>query len=184
MSTPAKIHRFSPAEFLAWEGKQPGRHELVDGVPYAMAGAGRLHEAVSMALAALFWAHLAGRRCQVYKSDLKVQVGADFLYPDIVITCDPADGGADSAITAPVVVVEVLSRPTAAYDRGEKRERYQALASLEVYLLIDPETREIERYDRASGWAGHLLAPTERLDVEPIGFSTEQAEIFSRVDQP
>lgn len=182
MSTPAKIHRFSPAEFLAWETRQPERHELVDGIPYAMAGAGRLHEAVSMALAALLWAHLDGRRCQVYKSDLKVQVGADYLYPDIVVTCDPADGRADSAITAPVVVVEVLSRPTAAFDRGEKRERYQALASLDVYLLIDPETREIERYDRASGWTRRVLAPAERLVVEPIGFSTEQAVIFSRLD--
>jgi Uma2 family endonuclease len=169
----------SPEAFLTWEDKQPERYELVDGIPYAMAGAGRLHEAVAGALFAILWAHLEGKSCQAYKSDLKVQVGDDFFYPDIVVTCDAVDRRADVALAAPVAIVEVLSRPTAAYDRGEKRERYQVLASLQTYLLVNPETREVERYERASNWARQVLPPSEPIAIAAIGFSCEQQRVFA-----
>jgi Uma2 family endonuclease len=179
MAIRAPIRRLTPAEYLAWEAEQPDRNELVDGIPYAMAGAGRLHEEVALALAALLWTHLRGGSCRVYKSDRRLQVGDDFFYPDIVVTCNVEDRQTDGAIKAPTAIIEVLSRPTAAYDRGEKRERYATLASLETYVVVDPESRAIERYDRTGAWTRYVLAPQDALVIEGIGFSTDQAAIFS-----
>lgn len=184
MGIPAPIRRLTPAEYLAWEDEQPDRNELVDGMPYAMAGAGRLHEEVALALSALLWTHLRGRPCPVYKSDRRLQVGDDFFYPDIIVTCDGEDRRVEGAIKAPAVIIEVLSRPTAAYDRGEKRERYTTLASLQTFLVIDPESRTIERYDRATAWTRSVLPPQEALVLEGIGFSVDPREIFSSLDQP
>jgi len=39
-------------------------------------------------------------------------------------------------VTNPSVIVEVLSPSTEAYDRGEKREHYQQIASLREYVLV------------------------------------------------
>ena len=181
MSTPASVRRLSVDEYLAWEADQLDRHELVDGIPHAMAGAGRLHEEVAGALFALLWAHLEGKDCRVYKGDRKLQVGADFFYPDIVVTCDPADRRTDGAIKAPVAIVEVLSRPTSAFDRGEKLERYATLASLQAYLIADPERRQVERYDRADGWARKTLGPAERIQIAAIGFICDPQRIFAAV---
>jgi Uma2 family endonuclease len=182
MGIPAPIRRLTPAEYLAWEDEQPDRNELVDGVPYAMAGAGRLHEEVAGALFALLWTHLRGQPCRSYKSDRRLQVGDDFFYPDIVVTCDAEDRRTEGAIRAPAVIIEVLSRPTAAYDRGEKRERYTILASLDTYVVVDPESRAIERYDRSGGWARRVLAPQDALVLERVGFSAAPGEIFSSLD--
>jgi Uma2 family endonuclease len=173
------MRRLSAEAYLAWEADQLDRYELVDGIPYAMAGAGRLHEEVAGALFALLWGHLESKECRAYKGDRKLQVGADFFYPDIVVTCDAADRRADGAIKAPVAIVEVLSRPTAAYDRGEKLERYARLDSLETYLIADPESRQVERYDRAGGWTRRTLAPNEAVVIAAIGFACDQQRIFA-----
>jgi Uma2 family endonuclease len=182
VSTPAPLHRLSPEAYLAWEAEQIDRYELVEGIPYAMAGAGRLHEEVAGALFALLWGHLEGKPCRAYKGDRKLQVGADFFYPDIVVTCDPADRRADGAIRAPVAIIEVLSRPTAAYDRGEKRERFATLTSLEVSIIADPEARQVERYDRARGWIRRSLESTEPIVIAAVGFACDQQRIFAAVD--
>ena len=182
MGIPAPLRRLTPREYLAWESEQPDRNELVDGVPYAMPGAGRLHEEVAGALFAIIWAHLKGRPCRAYKSDRRLQVGDDFFYPDIVVTFDAEDRRADGAIKAPAVIIEVLSLPTAAYDRGEKRERYTTLPSLEVYLIVDPERRTFERYDRAHGWNCQVLSPNEPVNLEPIDFPLRQADAFATLD--
>lgn len=181
MSIPAPIRRLSPGAYLAWEADQLDRYELVDGIPYAMAGAGRLHEEVALALSAILWAHLEGKPCRVYKADRKLQVAGDFFYPDIVVTCDAEDRDADGAIRSPVAIVEVLSRPTAAYDRGEKRERYTTLDSLQVYLVVDPESRQVERYDRADGGRRRALGSTEPVVIAAIDFACEQQRIFAAV---
>lgn len=172
----------APETFLAWEAEQLDRYELVDGWPYAMVGAGRVHEEVAGAIFAVLWTHLEGNPCRAYKGDRKVQVGTDFFYPDVVVTCDTEDRSVDGPIKAPVAIVEVISRPTAAYDRREKYERYISLPSLEVYLIVDPEHRQVERYERASGWVRQELGPAEPISIVAIGFSCPQQRIFAALE--
>jgi Uma2 family endonuclease len=182
MSTPAPLRRLSPEAFLAWEAQQLDRYELVDGIPYAMAGAGRLHEEVAGALFAILWTHLEGKPCRPFKADRKLQVDIDFFYPDIIVTCDADDRLGDGPLRSPIAIIEVLSRPTAAYDRGEKRERYTSLKSLDVYFIIDPETRQVERYERASHWSANVLPSSEPVRIPAIEFTVEQARLFAALD--
>ncbi len=43
MGEPARLKRLSPEEYLKEEAAYPQKRELVEGVAYAMAGAGRAH---------------------------------------------------------------------------------------------------------------------------------------------
>ena len=81
---------------------------------------------------------------------MKVQVAQDtVLYPDVFVTCDPADLATDMIFKAPMLVLEVLSPTTQAYDRSQKFALYRRLESLREYVLVDPETRRVEAFRRS-----------------------------------
>lgn len=60
-----------------------------------------------------------------------------FYYPDIIVTCDPRDQETSDHKRFPKLIVEVLSKSTEAFDRGDKFIDYQTLESLEEYVLIN-----------------------------------------------
>ena len=49
-------------------------------------------------------------------------------------------------ILNPVLIAEVLSESTAAFDRGKKFLAYQQIASLQEYLLVSQDEFVIEHY--------------------------------------
>ncbi|BAZ91186.1 hypothetical protein NIES932_26930 [Raphidiopsis curvata NIES-932] len=75
----------------------------------------------------LIRSHLRGSACQVFNSDLKVNIPgtSNYTYPDLSVTCDNRDREHSLYITYPCVIVEVLSSGTEAYDRGKKFEKYR-----------------------------------------------------------
>jgi Uma2 family endonuclease len=86
------LPRWTAARYLEMERASPIKHEYVDGVVYAMAGGTQAHNAIVANLVALPRAAARGGPCRVYPSDMKVRVAADvYLYPDVSISCDPAD---------------------------------------------------------------------------------------------
>jgi Uma2 family endonuclease len=50
----------------------------------------------------------------------------------------------------PVVIVEVLSKSTQDYDRGQKFEHYRTLPSLVDYLTVAQDRPHIEHWSRQS----------------------------------
>ena len=56
--------------------------------------------------------HLRGKRCRVFKGDMKVRLNLNekdlFYYPDVMVVCDPADSEPYSK-TRPKLIVEVMS---------------------------------------------------------------------------
>lgn len=83
-------------------------------------------------------------------------------------------------VTNPRVIVEVLSPGTGEYDRGEKREHYQTLASLSDYVLVDPHDRAIEVFSRdASGaWSERRYGPGEQAVVASVGATLDVDELY------
>ena len=52
--------------------------------------------------------------------------------------------------TEPKLIAEVLSPSTAAYDRGLKFSHHRSIASLQEYMLIDPDTRRTDCYRKGA----------------------------------
>ena len=138
----------SAAAFLAWDATQTLRHEFVRGEVFAMAGAGEAHVTVSGNVYALLRQHLKGTPCRTFITDMKLRVeAADALfYPDVFVTCSATDAADPMVKREPVLLVEVLSPATAAFDRGDKFAAYRLLPSLREYLLIDPASRRCDLY--------------------------------------
>src|SRR4051812_40698878 len=138
MSTQPKPH-LTPEQYLEIERAAEYKSEYFDGEMFAMSGAREAHNVVAMNIGAELREQLRQKPCRVYPSDMRVRVSSTglYTYPDVVAVCDKpqfADEVTDTLLN-PVLVVEVLSPSTEAYDRGRKFDHYKTIESLREYLL-------------------------------------------------
>ena len=175
----------SLAEYLALEAASEVKHDFVNGEVYARSGGTPEHSALAVAFGAELRAALAGKPCSPFSSDARVRVestGSSF-YPDLSVVCgkvEPAAGDGD-AITNPVVLVEVLSESTEAYDRGAKAGHYRRLASLKEYVLVSQAERriEVQRLNERGVWELHFFGPGERVELASLGVSVALDAVYA-----
>src|SRR5918912_1251120 len=142
----------SPEEYLAIERRAEYKSEYVDGVVYAMAGGSERHNLIAGNLITELNIRLRETPCRVYPSDLRVRVPSSkrFFYPDVSVVCGETEFADDArdVILNPVLIVEVLSESTAAFDRGKKFQSYQQIESLQEYLLVAQDEYVVEHFLR------------------------------------
>lgn len=155
---------FTQEEYFVWEEQQLERHELIDGRVYAMSGGTKSHSAIAINFLLAIRSHLRGSQCQVFNSDLKVNIlhTPNYIYPDLSVTCDDRDREHPLYITYPCLIVEVLSPSTEAYDRGKKFEKYRRNPNLIDYVLVSSDEMAIDIYHKND--AGDWLILSYRLD--------------------
>ncbi|MCK6534335.1 MAG: Uma2 family endonuclease [Polyangiaceae bacterium] len=175
-------HRYTYAEYLAYERDSGLKHEFEDGEIVAMAGGSRRHNALASRLSA---ALEAGRKsgCVAFQSDQKVRVLATgkATYPDASMVCGPIEGDPSdptgAAITNPSLLVEVLSASTEEEDRGNKWQHYQLIPALTEYVLVSQTHPRVECFTRlpSGNWeyrdvtSGTLtLASGATLDLDAL----------------
>jgi Uma2 family endonuclease len=142
MSAVKKLNLIAVEEYLAGELVSPVKHEYLGGVVYAMAGARNAHNLVATNTTTALGVRLRGQRCRPYNSDSKIRIRLPlhirFYYPDASVICRPNPQN-DSFQDEPAVIFEVVSRKTRRIDEGEKKEAYQTIPSLSVYVLLEQE---------------------------------------------
>jgi Uma2 family endonuclease len=174
------------AIYLADEVRSPERREYVGGFPYGMSGASNTHNRIASNILIAIGSRLRGRPCQAFNSDTKVRIRLPFqlrfYYPDVTVTCRPNPPD-DSFQDAPAVVIEVLSPSTRRIDEGEKMLAYTAIASLGVYLLVEPDRAEIVLLRRTAD--GFVREVHDGLDatipLPEIGCELPLAEAYDGV---
>ncbi|MBE9076815.1 Uma2 family endonuclease [Romeria aff. gracilis LEGE 07310] len=177
----------TPDEYLQLEAESPVKHEYIGGEVYAMAGATDAHVTIAGNLFALLRSHVRGTGCRAYIADMKVRIESHnrFYYPDVMVTCDPRDTETTSYKRFPKLVVEVLSDSTEAFDRGDKFMDYQALDSLEEYVLTNTRHQRVEcfRRNEAGLWVLQYYTPeTDAFRLESMDFSDTLAILYEDVE--
>jgi len=141
--------KYTPGEYLALEEKAGARSEYWNGEIVAMSGGNINHQQITTNLTVSLSNNLKGK-CRVFPIEMKVWVKKrnKFFYPDITIICDKPNfyKNRRDTIDNPRMIIEVLSKSTASFDRAEKFLSYQTLASLEEYVLISQEKAAVEQY--------------------------------------
>lgn len=120
MSLQHTVHRVSTEDYLQNELQSKTKHQLIDGEIYAMAGASENHNLLALNIASELKSQLKGTRCRTFMADMKVKVADDFFYPDVMVVCSE-DNENDYYKTAPVIIVEVLSKSTRRFDQTAKK---------------------------------------------------------------
>ena len=176
-------------EYLAIERRAEFRSEFHRGEMFAMVGASRRHNRIVTNLVTALDNQLRARPCNVYSNDMRVRVTSTglFTYPDVVVTCGKeafADDEQDTLLD-PLVIFEVLSDSTEAYDRGQKFEHYQNIDSLSTYVLVAQKATRIERYVRHEGGRAWIYTEAHETDaifgIEAIACELKLEEVYAKV---
>lgn len=189
--------RYTPEEYFALDEAAPEgvRLEYFDGFIYhkgqiydpsnpelasAMAGGTPEHARISTNASRLIGNQLPD--CHVAGSDQKVQLADSYVYPDVVVSCEPEYDG-DRLVT-PQLIVEVLSTSTAVDDTGRKLRAYTQLGSLVEYWVVEQREVGVTRYYRTGedSWGMQGYADLDAaITSEPLGLDVSLRELYRTV---
>jgi Uma2 family endonuclease len=185
--------RITPAEYLERERKLETRNEYLRGEMFAMTGASRRYNLIALHMGGDLDAQLADRPCEVYANDMRVKVSATglYTYPDVVIACGAPefeDAHVDTLLN-PMVLIEVLSKSTEAYDRGGKWAHYRSIPSLKDYVLVSTSEPRMELFSRLPDDQWLLRCVTgleESLEIPSVGCQLRLQKVYHKVswDEP
>jgi Uma2 family endonuclease len=175
-------------KYLEQEETALEKHEYYYGEVFAMAGATIDHNTIVGNAIAEINSFLKGKACRVFPSDLKVHIEANslFTYPDLSIVCGPPEtwNNRSDTITNPAVIIEVVSRSTESYDRGQKFKLYRAIPSLQEYILISSTEVLLEHYKKQNPQVWSFNERKElgdALKIETVQFACPLSEIYRDV---
>lgn len=172
-------------EYLEFENASEEKHEYYQGELFAMSGAKVPHNIIAGNIFGALLQQLKGKSCRPFNSDQRIHIPENtlFTYPDISIVCGEivTKDNDDWNILNPSVIIEVLSRSTKNYDRGEKFKLYRNIQTLKEYILVDSENIHIEvfRTNANSHWElEEYKKPEETMLVKTVQLSIPLTEIY------
>lgn len=186
----ALAHRFyTPEEYLELERAAPYKSEYYAGEIFAMAGASPAHNILVAGIIAALVFRLRGTPCTTLASDIKVapSPASRFSYPDVTVFCGSPQfyDEHQDVLLNPMLIVEVLSPSTEAYDRGAKFAQYRRLDSLREYVLVSQTEARIEVFTRGAE-ATWVLSEAVGLDamcsLPSLDIILPLSEIYERVE--
>lgn len=156
-------------DYLEGEQHTDIKHEYLGGQIVAMGGASDRHGLIGLSLAALLHPHARSKACQLFMGDMKVRVDHDgdsyFYYPDLLLSCNPADKEHAYYRRHPCLLVEVLSPTTERIDTREKLLAYRLLPSLREYLLLRQDRVKADLYQMGDEGRWQHLVYTQTDDT-------------------
>ena len=178
----AHSEKVSLEEYFAILEKDPEhRYEYLDGDVYMMTGGSPDHSIIGGNMVRILGNLLEGHRCIVYNSDLYVELAENYrVCPDVTVSCDSRDRGAEDAIHHPSFVAEVLSPSTEALDRGRKSLAYRSSQTIQEYLLISSETPIIELFRREKNgfWSLYTLRLDDSVELTSLNVRFPVTKVY------
>lgn len=187
MSAVAMETYITPEEYLASERKAEIKSEYIQGEVFAMSGASNAHNLITLDIATELNVQLRGRGCLVYSNDMRVKTKSteSYLYPDVVVVCGKPlfEDNVFDTLMNPMVIFEVLSPSTEAYDRGEKFARYQEIPTLREYILVAQDRRHVEHHRLTETyWMRKTYdTPDTILQLKSIDCELSLNDVYTRV---
>jgi Uma2 family endonuclease len=192
-----RIHQagLTPEEYLVLERKaipdaETVRSEYLDGEIIAMSGASFAHNLITGNIFAELHTRLKGSGYVVFANEMRVSIPSvkSYFYPDVGVVCEEPRFEDDvfDTLLNPIVIVEVLSPSTEAYDRGDKCAHYRQLQSLQEYVLVSQDKVRVDHYVRhAAQWIlTDFQEPDQQLPLTSIQCELPLQEIYERVPFP
>jgi Uma2 family endonuclease len=165
-----------------------------------MVGESDEHGQITTNLQGRLFMQLLGSDCTVRHENTKVRSGPEpkskdrpegfYSYPDLLVVCGQRQFHDEyrDVLLNPLVIIEVLSKRTESFDRGEKFIRYRTwLPSLTDYILIAQDKPVIEHYRRQANIEWVLTTARglhAYLTIQSIGCTLQLREVYDGVVFP
>jgi len=171
-------------EYMEFENTTEERHEFHNGDIIIMPGVQHKHAIIVANLMGILFPQLRGRG-RIYSEMLKLSIPAykKIIYPDVMITQGEEEFVENDSMRLqnPIVVIEVLSKGTAKYDRTDKFEYYRSIPSVQEIVFITQNERFVELYRRQNGgWMMFDIADSGAvLHLESVQASVSLDDIYA-----
>jgi Uma2 family endonuclease len=145
-----EIRTYSPEEYLELEIPSVDKHEYIDGEIRLMPGGMPNHNRIINNLSAALNFAFKGKPYEAFVTDQRLWIPHKriYTYPDIMIIqgdLQLQEGRKDTLID-PLVIIEVLSKSTQNYDKGDKFTAYRSIPTFQEYILVDQYSIHVEHY--------------------------------------
>lgn len=179
-------------EYLAMEELSLENHEFDNGKLIPMAGGTPMHSLTKANLVTDLKNKIraADKKHLVFNSDIRVYLPVfnKAVLPNTAVVV----GKADFSYTVPVglllnptLIVEVLSKGSESYDRGEKFAYYRTLPSFEEYVLVSQKEPRVETFVKQDGkWFLHedAIGLEATVALLSLGISISLEELYYQVN--
>jgi len=179
---------YTPEEYLAIEEFSEYKSEYINGQIIPMAGGTVNHNKLAGNLYAALNFAFRQQDYQVFIGDVRLWIPEKriFTYPDVMIIAGEPEyvNNRTDIIVNPVVIIEVLSKSTQAYDREGKFNAYRTIPSFQEYLLVDQTRIHVEQSfitGKKQGWFREYDEEDEAIALAAVSFQISLNDLYSKV---
>ncbi len=180
---------YTAQEYLELEVNSLDRHEFINGEIILMAGGTPDHNEIALNLGGALKLALKGKPYRTFSSDQRLWVPQlnNYTYPDLMVVAKPIElqSGRTDTITNPLLIAEVLSKGTRAYDRDDKFAAYRSIPSFQEYLLIDQYRLRVEQYSKtdANKWIfSEYSCAGDRLMLTSVSVEILLSDLYENIE--
>ncbi|MEL6352212.1 MAG: Uma2 family endonuclease [Cyanobacteria bacterium J06627_28] len=180
---------YTAEEYLTLEIESDTRSEFRNGEIVAMTGGTPAHNRLAGALYALIWFELRKKPYTVFVTDQRLWLPTMnlYTYPDLMIMADPVvlKPGRKDTVINPMLIAEVLSDSTEAYDRNKKFEHFRTIETFQEYVLIDQYRPHVERYEKqtTNQWLFTEYSGLEAsFTLSSVGMDIALADLYEAIE--
>ena len=179
---------YSLEEYSALEKVGEARYEYWDGDMVCMSGGSPNHYQLTINFLGMMFEKLKGKKCQPLTSDIPILTPKypPYRYPDAGMICGDSkykNLNGINVLENPTLLVEVLSDTTEHADKNQKRIAYQAIKSLQEYILIAQDEAHVTHYVRQGDfWSIKDYREMDAvIELPSISDTITMAEIYQGV---
>ena len=180
---------YSPEEYLSLEVDSEERHEYINGEIIIMPGGTLNHNKIALNLSATLNFALKRQPYDVFITDQRLWIPTQqiYTYPDVMVVKGELQlqEGRRDTLTNPIIIAEVLSQSTEAFDRGKKFSAYRTIPSFKEYILIDQYTMQVEQFTKTDSgqWLlSDYRGEDSKLSLKFIDFEITLADLYDKVN--
>lgn len=189
MQLQTKKRYYTPEEYLELEETAEYKNEYRNGEIIPMVGGTTNHNKIIGNFYKRFPLTINNQDYDIYMESVRLWLPEYKFdtYPDImVIKGEPIyHGEGTSNVTNPQIIVEVLSKSTAGYDRGDNFQYYRSLPTFEEYILIDQYSYAVEQYIKQSDhkWLVNFYSEeSDILKLSSVAWEITLQDLYQRVN--
>lgn len=178
---------YSVEEYFELDNNGETRYEFYEGEVFAMAGTTKNHNLITDNIRDFLKAVFRPKGCDVFSESVKLEAIKNTYYPhpDVMVSCDDRDKEDEYIVAYPSILVEVLSKSTAEYDKDFKLKKYKKIASLQHYLIVSQYECSVELYSRTQHpdvWLYQTYEEmNETVSFERLHFTMPVSAIYEAV---
>lgn len=183
-----KLPSLTIAEYIAQEQESGIKYEYHHGKIFALAGGSIHHGLLCGNVYSEIRSELKKNKsnCKPFTSEIKLNIKEknSFVYPDTMVICGDIETAAEdkNSVVNPILVVEVLSKSTANYDRGDKFFIYNKISTLQEYVLIEQDKVQVDVFYKKPSSDLWRISRYEglhsKIKFQSIGIVIKMSELY------